>query len=417
LAAVTVPDAFAPDRVDFYLGDPHGRFRRLRREDPLHWYAPGPYWCATRHADVVGISRRPRTFSSAHGTQLFEVARRLAGRTLPLEIAPSIIRMDPPQHNRHRKLVIGAFTPRAVAALEPRVRELAREIAAALPEGQPFDFVERVAIPLPMLVIAELLGVPSSDHEDFRRWSDAMIEAGGAGPTPATMATAAELFAYVTAKAAECRRAPRGDLLTKLALAELDGAGLSDAELAIFCMTLLVAGNETTRNLISGGMHALLEHPAQWKKLCADPELVPNAVEEMLRYVSPVQNFVRRVQRDVEVGGKTLRAGEYVALFYGSANRDEAVFGDDADAFEVGRPNARRHVAFGFGEHLCLGAPLARLEARVMFEELLARGPGFRLAGPVARLPSTLMNGMVAMPMALEGRGRRPRGPRSGDRA
>jgi cytochrome P450 len=254
-----------------------------------------------------------------------------------------------------------------------------------------------------MLVIAELLGVPSSDREDFRRWSDAMVEAGGSGPTPAIMATAAELFAYVVAKAAERRRAPRRDVLTKLALAELDGVGLSDAELAIFGMTLLVAGNETTRNLLSGGMLALLERPAQWRRLCADPALVPNAVEEMLRYVTPVRSFVRRVQQDVELCGKGLRAGEYVALFYGSANRDEEVFGPDADAFDVGRANARRHVAFGCGEHLCLGASLARLEARVVFEELLARGPGFALAGPVRRLPSTLMDGILEMPVVFRG--------------
>ena len=395
--------AFAPDRVAFYLEDPHAAFRRLRREDPLHWYAPGPFWCATRHAEVVEISRRPRTFSSAHGTQLFEVPRRLAGETLAMSMAPSIIQMDPPEHNRHRKLAIGAFTPRMVAALEPRVRELARECVASIPEGEPFDFAERVAIPLPMLVIAELLGVPSSDHENFRRWSDAMVEAGGSGPTPATMATAAELFAYIIAKAAECRRAPRRDVLTNIALAEIDGVGLSDAELAIFGMTLLVAGNETTRNLLSGGMLALLEHPAQWERLCADPALVPNAVEEMLRWVTPVQSFVRRVERDVELRGKRLRAGEYVALFYGSANRDEDVFGPDADAFDVGRPSARRHVAFGFGEHLCLGAPLARLEARVVFEELLRRGSRFSLAGPVERLPSTLMSGIVAMPLVFQG--------------
>jgi cytochrome P450 len=395
--------AFAPDQVDFYLGDPHAAFRRLRREDPLHWYAPGPFWCATRHADVVEISRRPKTFSSAHGTQLFEVPRRLAGELPPAGFAASIIQMDPPEHNRHRKLAIGAFTPRMVAALEPRVRELARECVASIRDGEPFDFVDRIAVPLPMLVIAELLGVPSSDREDFRRWSDAMIEAGGSGPGPATFATIAELFAYVTAKAAERRRAPRADVLSTLALAEVEGVGLSDAELGIMCMTLLVAGNETTRNLLSGGMLALLEHPAQWQRLCSAPALLPNAVEEMLRYVTPVRNFVRRVQRDVELSGKKLRAGEYVALCYGSANRDEDVFGSDADALEIGRTNARRHVAFGFGEHLCLGASLARLETRVVFEELLARGPGFSLAGPVEPLPSTLIQGIVRMPVVFQG--------------
>jgi cytochrome P450 len=312
--------------------------------------------------------------------------------------------MDPPEHNRHRKLVIGAFTPRMVAALEPRVRELARESVAAIRPGEPFDFVEQVAVPLPMFVIAEMLGVPSSDYAAFRRWSDAMIEAGSSGPSAESLGAAAELFAYMIAKAAERRSAPRDDVLSTLALAELDGLRLTDAELAIFCLTLLVAGNETTRNLIAGGMHALLESRASWEKLCADASLLPNAIEEMLRFVSPIQNFVRRVQRDTELAGKPLRAGEYVALFYGSANRDADVFGADADRFDVARPNADRHLAFGFGEHLCLGASLARLEARVVFEELIARGPGFAAAGPVRRLPSTLVNGIAEMPLVFEGR-------------
>jgi cytochrome P450 len=394
--------AFIPDQLAFYRGDSHAAFRRLRAEDPLHWYSEGSFWCATRHADVLEISRRPRTFSSAHGTQLFEVPLRLAGKRLATEGAPSIIRMDPPEHNRHRKLAIGAFTPRMVAALEPRVRELARESVAGVRPGEPFDFVERIAIPLPMLVIAELLGVPKSDHADFRRWSDAMIEAGGSGPSGTTLATVTELFAYFTAKAAECRRSPREDVLSKLALAQIDGAGLSDAELGVFCLTLLVAGNETTRNLISGGMRALLEHRAQWEKLCADPGLVPGAVEEMLRWISPVRSFVRRVQQPTELRGKRLRPGEYVALFYGSANRDESVFGEDAESFEVTRASAGRHLAFGFGEHLCLGASLARLEARVTFEELIARGPGFALAGPAVPLDSMLMNGIVEMPVVFE---------------
>jgi cytochrome P450 len=291
-----------------------------------------------------------------------------------------------------------------VAALEPRVRELARESVAALRPGEPFDFVEKIAIPLPMFVIAELLGVPSSDYDRFRRWSDVMIAAGSNGPRPETLGIVIELFSYMVAKAAECRRAPREDVLSKLALAEVDGVPLTDVELGAFCLTLLVAGNETTRNLISGGMRALLEHPAQWEKLCADPSLLPGAVEEMLRFVSPIQNFVRRVQHDTELAGKTLRAGEYVALFYGSANRDEAVFGPDAESFDLLRPSADRHVAFGFGEHFCLGASLARLEARVMFEELIARGAGFSLAGPVQRLPSTLVNGIAEMPVVFEER-------------
>jgi cytochrome P450 len=394
--------AFAPDRVDFHLADPHAAFRRLRAEDPLHWYADGPFWCAMRHAELVEISRRPRSFSSAQGTQMFEIPRRLAGEPLAMEEAPSIIRMDPPAHNRHRKLAIGAFTPRRVAALEARVRALARESVAAIRPGEPFDFVEKIAIPLPMFVIAELLGVPRSDDERFRRWSDAMIEAGSSGPGPASIASAAELFVYMIEQAGARRRVPREDVLTQIALAELDGERLSDAEIGAFCLTLLVAGNETTRNLIAGGMRALLEDHAQWEKLCADPSLLPNAVEEMLRFVSPIQNFARRVQHDTELAGRRLRAGEYVVLFYGSANRDEAVFGEDAERFDITRPDADRHLAFGFGEHLCLGASLARLEARVMFEELIARGPGFALAGEPRKLRSTLVNGIAELPVVLE---------------
>jgi cytochrome P450 len=193
-------------------------------------------------------------------------------------------------------------------------------------------------------------------------------------------------------------------VLTTLALAELDGERLSDPELGAFCQTLLVAGNETTRNLISGGMRALLENRAQWEKLCADPSLLPNAIEEMLRFVSPIQSFVRRVQHDVEVAGRKLKAGQYLALLYGSANRDEAVFGTDAESFDLRRKSAGRHLAFGFGEHLCLGASLARLEARVMFEELIARGPGFAPAGPAKPIPSVLVNGIAEMPVVFEER-------------
>jgi cytochrome P450 len=312
--------------------------------------------------------------------------------------------MDPPRHNRHRKLVMGAFTPRMLAAVEPRVREIARECVAGIRGGEPFDFVEQVARPLPLFVIAELLGVPRSDHADFRRWSDAMIEAGSRGPGPETIRVVAELFAYMLEKVAERRRTPREDVLTKLALAEVDGERLSDAELGIFCLTLLVAGNETTRNLISGGMLALLEQRAQWEKVCAGPGLLPNAVEEMLRFVTPILSFARRVQHDTELAGRKLRAGEYVVLLYGSANRDESVFGDDSDSFDVTRPSAGRHLAFGFGEHFCLGASLARLEARVVFEELIARGAGFERAGLVQRIPSLLVNGIAELPLVFEER-------------
>ncbi|MFQ5514879.1 MAG: cytochrome P450 [Myxococcota bacterium] len=394
---------FAPDLPEFYLEDPDASFRRLRAEDPVHWYAPGGFWCITRHADVQYVSRTPRLFCSRHGTQIFEIQQVREGRRKGVEgAAPSIIQMDPPQHNRFRKLVIRAFTARTVSALEPRIREIARESLSAIEPGECLDFVEKVAIPLPMLVIAEMLGVPSEDREDFRRWSDAMIEAGGGGTEETTVRTVSEMFAYFQERIPERQREPRSDLLSALVHAEIDGERLSEPEILIFCLTLLVAGNETTRNLISGGARALMENPDEKRKLVEDPRRIPNAVEEMLRWVTPVRNFARRATHDTELGGAKIAEGDFVVLLYGSANRDEAVFGEDSHRFDVTRERAPRHLAFGFGEHLCMGASLARLETRVMFQELLARFPRLKLAGPVTPLRSILINGIERMPVVFE---------------
>jgi cytochrome P450 len=251
-------------------------------------------------------------------------------------------------------------------------------------------------------MIAELLGVPSSDHETFRRWSDALIEAGGGGPSQETFATIAEMAAYIGERAAERRRTPRQDVLSQLANAEIDGDRLTDPEIVIFALTLLVAGNETTRNLISGGMKALIEYPEQQATLRRRPDLMTNAVEEMLRFVHPIQNFTRRVLQDTELRNRKLREGEYVVLLYGSANRDEEVFGSDAERFDIERSEARRHLSFGFGEHLCLGASLARLETRILFEELFKRFSGVAFAGPVEKLSSVLINGVRRMPVVFE---------------
>jgi len=407
--SVASPAGFAPETAAFYLDDPDPAFAALRREDPVHWYEAGGFWCITKHADLQDVGRRPRDFCSGRGTQLFQVAlERESGSTQPdglladaLAAAPNIIMMDPPQHNRMRKLVIGAFTPLAAGHLEPRIREIARETLAAAPRGEAFDFVDALAVPLPMLVIAEMLGVPREHHPDFRRWSDQMIRTGAGIFDDESRQSLGELFAYLAERVKERREAPGDDVLSMLLRAELDGDALSDPEVVMFLMTLLVAGNETTRNLISGGMKLLLEHPEQRARRVADPKLLPNAIEEMLRLVSPVRSFCRVATRDVELRDKRIREGDWLALLYASANRDEEVFGEDSHAFRIDRPNARRHVAFGFGEHLCLGAPLARLEARVMFEELLPLLPGAELVGPVEPLPSSLMNSLVDMPVVL----------------
>ena len=393
---------FAPDQTDFYLGDPHAAFRRMRAEAPFSWYEAGGFWCVTKHADLQYVSRTPKLFSSAQGTQLFEVKRSHSGDPELVGGAQSIIRMDPPEHNRHRKLVIQGFTLRQIAKLEPRIREITVRALEAIPLGERVDFVDSVAIPTPMLVIAELLGVPPSDHESFRRWSDAIILAGSGGVDETSSQAIGDLFAYFSKALEEHRVSPRDDVISVLLGAEIDGDRLTEPEILIFLMTLLVAGNETVRSLISVGTLALLDHPDQLEAMRARPELIPNAVEELLRYVTPIQTFVRRATQDTELRDQKIREGDYLTLFYGSANRDEEVFGDDSDALDIEREDARRHLSFGFGEHLCLGASLARMEGRIVFEELLARMPRFALDGAAERQPSVLANALVRMPVVFE---------------
>jgi cytochrome P450 len=400
--------AFHPESAAFYQGDADAVFRRLRAEDPVHWYEPSRFWAITRFADVQNVSQRPRLFSSERGTQLFELVRRARGQDELGSMAQAnlgtatIIRMDPPRHNLHRKLVMGAFTPRRIAAMEPRVREIAKRSLDAIDPSGIIDFVEDVAIPLPMYVIAEMLGVSADRYDDFHRWSDAMIEAGGGNVSPEIAVVVGELMQYVIGVATDRRKSPQDDLISLLVEAEIEGERLSDPEVGMFCLTLLVAGNETTRNLVSGGASLLMRHPEQREKLLADPGLLPNAVEEMLRLVSPVRNFARVATRDTGLQGRKIREGDGLVLVYGSANRDEEVFGADSESFDIARESARRHVAFGFGEHLCLGASLARLEANVLFEELFARWPRFEQAGEATPLASSLMNGLVHLPVALE---------------
>jgi len=390
---------FAPDRPEFFLGDPHAVFRRLRREDPLPWYeGSGGAWCVLKHADLLTVSRDPGRFTSTRGIQI----GMSDPNARPPGIPRTILEMDPPEHNRHRKLVIRAFTPGAAAQIETTVRQIARECLDSVEPGEVTDLVDALAVPLPMYVIAEMLGVPRSDRADFKRWSDSMIEAGGGQRTPATDASLGEMLGYFQRVLAERRKAPKDDLVSTLARAEIDGEKLADPDILMFCVTLLAAGNETTRNLISGGSLLLMRNPDQKRRLQGEPDLLPNAVEEMLRWWTPVQSFTRVVTRDTELRGRRISEGDVMLLLYASANRDEEVWGADSDRFDVGRDHERRrHLAFGFGEHLCLGAPLARMEARVMFEELLARFPNFELAGEPERLHSRLMHGVERLPVVF----------------
>jgi cytochrome P450 len=377
---------------EFHSGDPFPAFRRLRAEAPVHWHPTPGFWAVTRHEDVVAVSRDPATFCSSRGILLSDIERPVVPRQ-------SIIYIDPPEHVKYRKLVQPAFSPGRLRALEERIAALVDDLLSGIDPGSMIDFVEAFAAPLPMLVIADLLGVPGRDHDRFKRWSDAIIEAG-TQPTPDNMAQSAELLAYFTEVLAERRQQPRDDLLSVLVHSEIDGERLEEFDLLMFCMTLLVAGNETTRNLLSHGAIALATYPEQRARLIREPSLLPRAVEEMLRWGSPVGSFMRIATRDTELRDTPIRDGDRLLMLYASANRDEDVFGADAESFDVTR-DASRHVAFGFGEHFCLGAQLARMEGRIAFAHLLERWGSWQIAGKEQRLPSLFMRGIVRLPLTV----------------
>jgi cytochrome P450 len=386
--------SFDPPLSDpaFYADDPHATYDRLRAEDPVHWHEEGDYWALSRHADVVAVSRDPAGFCSGKGVLMEDRKREVMG-------ADSILFLDPPRHQQLRNLVAHGFHPRRVNGLEPRVRELTRQLLDQVEPGQPVDWVETMAVHLPILVIADMLGIPHADQDKFRVWSDALIEVASDLNSP-KVALAAELFAYFDAVITERKAHPGTDTISVLVDAEVDGERLTHYELLGFCMTLLVAGNETTRNLLSGGLLALAENPDAYQQLRAEPALVGSAVEELLRWVTPIMTFARTATADAEVGGQAIKAGDYLLMLYASANRDEAVFGPTAGAVDLARkPNP--HVAFGFGEHFCLGAGLARLEAKVLLEEVTARFGSVERAGPVERMPSTLVSGIAHLPLAF----------------
>jgi len=374
------------------------RMARLRAEAPVQRYAPHS-WTVARYDDVRTVSRDPARFRSGQGVLMNDPMR--AGHAIP----GSILHMDPPEHAAWRRLGSRWFTPRAVARMEETVRAVTDSVLGELSPGQAVDLVDAVAAPIPVVVIAELLGVGDAvDRHEFRRWSDACIEAADieGDDAAARMATAGELFAFLHEQVADRRRAPRDDLITTLVQAEVDDRPLRDDEVVMYCLALLVAGNETTRHLISGSLAALAEHPDQRRSLiAAGPAALPGAVEECLRWITPIQTFARTATVDLELGGETIEAGDWVVMLYASANRDERAFGPTADRFDIARPPDTAHTAFGFGEHLCLGASLARLEARVLLERFLLRFPTFTPTDPPTWVQSTLVRGFASLGATL----------------
>jgi hypothetical protein len=377
--------------------DPYPTYRVLRDEHPAYRNDRLGFWVLSRYDDVLGALRAPSTFSSAGGITIDARGR---------EFKPMMITMDPPRHTRLRNLVAKAFTPGRVAELEPRIRTIAAELLDAFATRGTADLVDEFAWPLPATVISELLGVPAADRASFRAWSGDLVrgahtpdmapaELGGAA-----MRAAMELYRYFGGLLAERRAAPRDDLVSALIAAVVEGRALTEDELLGFCFLLLIAGHETTANLLGNALLALARHPDARAVLARDPSGLTTAVDEFLRYDAPVQGLARTVTQDVELHGRRLRAGEKVLLLFGAANRDERCF-PEPDRLILGRrPNP--HLAFGHGTHACLGALLAETEARVGLELLLARLPEYEVVERgVERLHSGPIRGLTRLPVAF----------------
>jgi len=350
--------------------DPFPTYARLREEAPAYHNPDVGFWALSRFDDVLNAYRDWETYTSTEGIALEEVGT---------SSAPSMIGMDPPDQTKLRKLVVRAFTPQRVGALEPRVRGLANRFLDSFIEEGECDLIARFAALLPSDVISTLLGAPPEDHSDLRIWTETLMhrEDGVAKPPPEADVAAQNLLGRFGELIREKRKRPGDDLISGLVEAELEGRRLSDVEILGFCFLLISGGNETTEKLIANTVHQLSRHPEQREKLIADPKLIPAAVEESLRFRSPTQYMVRATTRDVSIHGKTIPRGEKVLLSIGAANHDPRRF-EAPERFDIFRV-MERHLAFGFGVHFCLGARLARLEARVALEEIHERLPDYEV--------------------------------------
>ena len=391
---------------DFIRGYPHDVWTWLREHDPVHWWertAGLPFWAITKHADIVEISRQPNRFISAPRIGV----RHRPETEEPEVVSLTLITHDPPQHGIWRKFVSKRFTPNALKRFHPDIHRIGKEIVDALLErgsSGECDFVEHVSAPLPIAVIGWMLGVPRPDWDKLFDWTNRTVGAGDPeyrdadkGAVQTAAAAQRELVEYFTALIEEKRKNPEDDLITVLTQVEVDGEPLDLPELLRWCFLIVLAGNETTRNATTGGIAAFAEHPDELRRLQSDPGLLAPAVEEVLRWTSPLIHMARTATEEYALRDKTIAPGDTVVMYYPSANRDEDVF-EEPFRFRIDRrPN--RHLAFGIGEHFCLGAHLARLELQVAYQYLLPRLDEVELVGPPERLRANQIGGIKHLPI------------------
>ena len=397
---------FSPE----FTANPYPLYAAMRAGQRHIKVGPIEIWLLSRYDDVISAFRRPEIFSSTafRDQQAALMRPGLDAATLRefsevmLAGVPIVLNSDPPEHGRYRGILNRGFTPREIGGLEPRIRAVtSRLIDDLLAKGSPTDLVRDLTVPLPVTIIAELLGVDPSMHDAFKRWSNAFVnQASRSEPLEPIVADMREFNEYFAAEIERRRTHPSDDLISKLVHTETAEGRLTALEILAFSRLLLVAGNETTTNLVGNAMIALLSNPEQLERVRADPTLVPNVVEETLRFDPPVQGLPRLVVRDVEVGGEKIPAGARVMLMIGSANRDPARF-PDPDRFDVTR-DTTGHLGLGFGIHFCLGSHLARLESRIVLEGITGRLANLQLAGPVKRNPSPILRGPATLPLAFD---------------
>jgi cholest-4-en-3-one 26-monooxygenase len=386
-------------------GYPHAEWTRLRAEEPVSWQTQAggavDYWAITKHADITEISKRPDLFLSEPRLVIQHLQEEVNA------IPPTLIQMDPPKHGDYRQMISRRFTPRMLKKIHDPIEKIGRDIVEKLyqqsDEGE-CDFVKEISAPLPIAVIAWLLGVPESDWNLLFDWTNRVIGAGdpeyqkeGEDSKATAMGAQVELFKYFTEMVADRRKKPQDDLVTVFTKCEYEGKPISDMDVLAWCFIIVIAGNETTRNGTTGGMLAFIENQHELRRLQQDMSLLAPAVEEVVRWTSPIIHFGRTATQDYALRDKVIREGDSVALFYPSANRDEEVFDRPFEFLIDRRPN--RHIGFGVGEHFCLGAHLARLEMQVAYRHLLPRIEEIELTGPVSRLHSGLVGGVKHLPI------------------